>query len=415
MRWLILNKVPRLQGYLYKYLKNQVNFLHMNYRSSEDFDFFKPDRAILITNIYDEKSQKFIQDCKNNKLFVSLITEKENLKNSDSDLTFLIREKDNYLNKYYKNYSNYTNMHLFTPRMISWTKKKKKGSYNFLNNLNENHEDYIQPSECVNDIDDEIVDLKETKKINIYVPTYYRFEKTKSSIEDIIKLSKESSHDVKIYIGDNNTKIPEMKNWLKSLKEDNLEVYFSEKNIGKGMIVNHLDKNVARKDVDYIFSIDSDMRKETDNVFDKMLEILEYCANIGLVASNQSELSQHWYGKTVFAEINRGFKLGYTNDGIGISGGCICMRKKDWDTLEGYKENHDIYTGDDSILTYNIFRKLGMESVVADEYYMRHPKGEEDEKDYTEWKMKSWQRDNINFIKDNYTGKNVEGFFDSKI
>jgi len=95
--------------------------------------------------------------------------------------------------------------------------------------------------------------LKETKKINIYVPTYYRFEKTKSSIEDIIKLSKESSHDVKIYIGDNNTKIPEMKNWLKSLKEDNLEVYFSEKNIGKGMIVNYLDKNIARKDVDYIF------------------------------------------------------------------------------------------------------------------------------------------------------------------
>jgi len=414
MKWIVLNRVPHLQHYVYHYLKKPGNFLHLYYRGAEDFEFFKPERALLITNENDEKSQKFIKECKKNNLFVSLITENKNgFSDERIDLSFLVREKDNYLNQNYKNVNgNYSNMHLHMPKIISWMKKKKTGSYNFLNEGFKNeYTDYITPSpEC--NIKDETVNLKEPKKINIYVPTYYRFEKTKSSISDIYKLAEESSHDVQVYIGDNNTIEEEMKNYLEGLKLEGKNIYFSEKNIGKAMIVNYMHKNIARKDVDYIFSIDSDMRKETDNVFDKMLEVLENCSNIGLVASNQSELSQHWYNRTVFVKDNRGYKIGCTSDGIGISGGCICMRQKDWDIVGGYKENHDIYTGDDSILTYNIFRKLSMEAVVSHEYYMRHPKCEKDEEEYTEWKMKSWQRDNVNFIKDNYTGKNEVGFFD---
>ena len=185
------------------------------------------------------------------------------------------------------------------------------------------------------------------------------------------------------------------------------------------MVVNYMDNNIARKDYDYIFSIDSDMRlekelnKNKENVFDKMIEILEICSNVGLVASNQSELSQHWYDNTVSVKEDRNFKLGVTSNGIGVSGGCICLRKEDWNKIGGYKENHDVYTGDDSILTYNVFRKLGKEAVIAHDYYLKHPKGDENEKEYTDWKRKSWQRDNINFIKDNYTGSNTKGFYDN--
>ena len=271
--------------------------------------------------------------------------------------------------------------HLCMPKIISWIKKKKTGQYKFFNSekhkLNEKeNSNYIVPSEGV-EIKEEIINIKERKKINIYIPTYHRYKKTKASIEDIIQLSKNSIHDIQIYIGDNNSN-EEMKEWLRKLK---VNVYFSEKNIGKSMIINYMHKNIARQDSDYVFSIDSDMRKDNcDDIFDKMIVILETCANIGLVASNQSDLSQHWYGKTVTVKNNRGFNLGYTNNGIGVSGGCICMRTKEWNIIGGYKENHAIYTGDDSILTYNVFRKLNKEAVVAHDYYLRHPKPADDEK-----------------------------------
>ena len=43
---------------------------------------------------------------------------------------------------------------------------------------------------------------------------------------------------------------------------------------------------------------------------------------------------------------------------------------------------------------------------------MVHPPPEEDEKGYSEWKRKSWMRDNVSFIKDNYKGTNKKGYFD---
>ena len=425
MKWIILNQIPHLEHYIYHYLKQPNNYKHFYYRDSDDFDFFNPDRAILLTNNINRKSKKFLEDCKDKNIFLTIITEDQEIKIDNFDLKFFVREKDNFINLNQKLFNyNISNMHLCMPKMISWIKKRKKGVYNFLNSetikkCTEKENNYIKPSEGV-EITEKIIDLKEKKKINIYMPTYYRFSKTKSSIEDIIKLSKESIHDVKIYIGDNNTKEEKMRDWLKDLnkKEDCIEVYFNSKNQGKAMIVNYLDRELARKDYDYFFSIDSDMRieeeknKHNQNIFDKMIEILETCQNIGLVSANQSELSQHWYGKTVEVKENRDFKLGYTSNGVGISGGAICLRKEDWEKIGGYKENHDIYTGDDSILTYNVFRKLGKEAVIAHDFYLRHPKGEEDEKEYTEWKMKSWQRDNLNFIKDNYKGSNQKGFYD---
>ena len=423
MKWIILNQIPYLQHYIYYYLKQPENYKHLNYRNSEDFEFFEPDRAVLIADNFNNQTKRFIEDAKENKVFLTLITENFDLLNKENfDTVFFIREKENFITNNYNNDNlqfNISNLHLCMPKILSWIKRKKKGHFKFLNKelrTTKNNFDkkitslYIAPSDGV-DIEEEIINLKEKKKVNIYMPTYYRFHKTKASIEDILTLAKKSKHDIKIYIGDNNTQIDEMHSWLKELneKEEIIEVYFNEENQGKAMVINYMDKNIARQDYDYIFSIDSDMRIENDkklnkfndNIFDIMIEILEKCNNVGLVASNQSELSQHWYGRTVNVIKDRNYNLGISNNGIGVSGGCVCLRKCDWNKIGGYKENHDIYTGDDSILTYNVYRKLGKIPVIAHDYYLKHPKGDEDEKLYTEWKMKSWQRDNINFIKDN--------------
>lgn len=426
MKWIILNKLKHLENYLYHYLKVSEDYkshnlenLHYYYRSPEDFLFFKPDRALLVTNNIEDNEKYFLQIAKKNNILVSLISENLLLNNELLDSVYYINEKENYLdNKPAYNY-NYTNMHLALPKILNWIKRKKKGVFNFFNLEKHNlkidiKDNYIKPSEGV-DIKEDIVCLDKAKKVNIYMPSYYRFEKTKKSILDMIELSKYSIHDIKIYIGDNNTKIKEMREWLFKIDKEKeiIKVYFSDNNIGKANIINYMDKNIARQDYDYLFSIDSDMviDHKTD-IFDKMIEILETGNNIGLVASNQSELSQHWYGKTVFTRKSRGFNLGFTNNGIGISGGCILMKKSDWQKVGGYKIDHDIYTGDDSILTYNVFRILGKVAVIAHDCILKHPKGEEDEKGYTDWKMESWKRDNINFIKDNYKGSNVKGYFD---
>ena len=149
-----------------------------------------------------------------------------------------------------------------------------------------------------------------------------------------------SQYDVMVYIGDNNTKDSEMRDWLSSLphkgdsetdekeKKVKVEVYFGEKNIGKGMMVNHLYKN-SRK-CDYMFSIDSDMKVETENFVDKMLFHLTRIQNCGLISAQQSGLSQHWWGRGVNEEVREGMKVGYSPGGIGVAGGCVCLRTVDW-------------------------------------------------------------------------------------
>ena len=259
------------------------------------------------------------------------------------------------------------------------------------------------------------------KKVNIYLPTYYRFQKTKESIESILEDVEKSQYDVMVYIGDNNTKDPEMREWLSSLpslllykdgeKKVKVEVYFGEKNIGKGMMVNHLYKN-SRK-CDYLFSIDFDMKVETENFVDNMLFHLTRIQNCGLISAQQSGLSQHWWGRGVNEEVREGMKIGYSPGGIGVAGGCVCIRQVDWLSVGMYRENHDIYTGDDGILTYNIQKKLGKDVLISRDCVMFHPTHEsEEEKGYMEWKMESWKRDGLKFLKEGYTGSNTKGYYD---
>ena len=266
---------------------------------------------------------------------------------------------------------------------------------------------------CTQELENTIDFNKERKLVNIYIPTYYRLGKTKKSIESIITSSKKSKYDIKIYLGDNNTKLEDMKTWLQNLdKEENISVLFSEENKGKANMINRLHRQ-ARK-CDYVFNIDSDMVVEDQkhHPFDRMIECLEKCDNVGLVSSNQKDCNQHWFERGVCRGQERGFSIGYSPDWVGVAGGCIVLRNEDWEKIGGYKENHDIYTGDDGILTYNISRKLGKRVLVCVDAELLHPRPGEDEKGYTEWKAKSWQRDQLKFIKDSYTGENKKGYYD---
>jgi hypothetical protein len=250
------------------------------------------------------------------------------------------------------------------------------------------------------------------KKVNIYIPTYYRWEKTKKSLISILQIAGQSTHDVAIYVGDNNSKIPVMQAELKTLPKPVQMVFFSDINLGKAKMVNTLHRKA--RDCDYIFSIDSDMIAVSQqyNPLDRMIEYLEKCINVGLVSSQQKECCHHWFNRGVNIERERDFVYGFAPDHVGVAGGAICMRKQDWEDVGMYKENHDIYTGDDSILTYNVPRKLKKRVIIAMDTYFIHPNPSEDEKGYTEWKTESWKRDNFNFIKDDYKGSNTKGYYD---
>ena len=249
------------------------------------------------------------------------------------------------------------------------------------------------------------------KKVNVYLATYHRLEKTKKSLKSIIKDVKLSKYDVKVYIGDNSPNFPEMRQWLKTLESENISIHFGDKNVGKSGMVNYLYKN-SRK-CDYLFSIDSDMIvMEGENFVDKMLFHLTRLENCGLISSHQLEFGQHWFGKTVEVVNKRGMKVGFSPEGVGVAGGCVVLRSSDWEEAGMYKSGHDIYTGDDGILTHNIQEKLGKYVYISMNCQLIHPKPDEDEKEYTEWKAKSWQRDQLKFLDSNYTGENQKGYFD---
>ena len=255
--------------------------------------------------------------------------------------------------------------------------------------------------------------VKKDSKINLYLPTYHRLEKTRTSLESIISGAKLSEYDVKIYLGDNSPNFPEMREWLSDLeqREEIVSLHLGEKNIGKSGMVNHLYRN--SRECDYLFSIDSDMiAEEGHNFVDEMIFHLTRLENCGLISSNQKDCNQHWFGKTVEEVERNGMKVGYSPDGVGIAGGCICLRSKDWEAIGMYKENHDIYTGDDGIVTHNIEKMLGKYVYVSIDCSLIHPSPGENEKEYAEWKGKSWQRDQLKYLNQDYTGENRKGFYD---
>ena len=61
--------------------------------------------------------------------------------------------------------------------------------------------------------------------------------------------------------------------------------------------------------------------------------------------------------------------------------------------------NHDIYTGDDGILTHNIEKMLGKYVYVSVDCSLTHPSSGENEKEYTEWKGKKLAEGSVKIFK----------------
>ena len=249
----------------------------------------------------------------------------------------------------------------------------------------------------------------EDRKVNVYIPTYYRFKKTKASIESLIKFGRMSKYDIKFYIGDNNTKITEMREWLTSLEAEDVKIHLCDVNRGKSGMVNRMVRD-ARKS-EYTMSIDSDMLAN-HNYIDDMIYHLTRIENCGLISANQDGCSQHWWDKTVFSQQKYGLKVGFSEQNVGVSGGCMILRSCDWLSIGMYKEGHDVYTGDDGIVMERVNRILGKDVYISENCSLFHPFPDESEKGYVEWKMKSWQRDNVQFLKEGYTGSNQKGYWD---
>lgn len=266
--------------------------------------------------------------------------------------------------------------------------------------------------------------FKKHKRVHIYIPTYYRAEKTKKSILSIMEGIKTSQHDCHIYIGDNNTQDSELLDFLESIK-DQVIIFFSCENLGKARMINLLHSREIKKP-DYIFSIDSDMVMDpapipgekrdgvTFNQMDGMIKLLERGHNLGLVSSFQTGQSEHWFGRTVFEKRERGYRLGESKTGVGVAGGCVCIRGDDWERIGGYEESYDIYTADDAILMDKVDKILKKRAVVGIDFPFYHPPSGEDDPGYTKWKRDRFQKDGLKYSDRGYKKEELgKGYYDT--
>ena len=245
-------------------------------------------------------------------------------------------------------------------------------------------------------------------KINIYTPTYHRFNKTKVAVESIIKTVNSSKHDVKYFICDNNSP-QEMKNWICERSDANqkIEAFLCEENWGKAKIVNHVHKGA--RDCDYIVSIDSDMlNTHTEyNWIDEMVDVMEKVPQIGVLSSFQEGNNCHLFqGLTRRAEVNLSEKKHTFRFGaVGcVAGGCIIMRSNDFNQI-GMYQVYDVYNGDDAFLmrkTNDMLRKI---CAVSETIALEHIVNYDDEDVYQQWKVAKANGQLPN-------GEGLKGFYD---
>lgn len=254
-------------------------------------------------------------------------------------------------------------------------------------------------------------------KIGIFTPTYYRFGKTKLAIESIIKSIELSVHEVMLHIGDNNTDIEEMQQWLDTLTADKIKVFKSKVNVGKAAIVNQMFNESHKEDFDYFISVDSDLVVENAEMekycwIDEMVKILEADQNIGVVSTFQDGANCHAWQYLIKEKVvaDHTIKFGSCS---GIAGGCIMLRASEFVTLGGYQAR-DLYAGDDALLLWMVEHNLKKLPVVVMDVKLTHIPNEDTEGEYQEWKktrMISMQQDLRGSSIPNFAG---QGFYDKK-
>jgi GT2 family glycosyltransferase len=241
-------------------------------------------------------------------------------------------------------------------------------------------------------------------KINIYTPTYHRFDKTMKSLRSIIPSLSRTKHDVMLYIGDNNSPV-EMKETLMSLISDKVSIHLGSKNIGKAAMINYLHSNLGRPS-DYVVSIDSDMiipHEQLDKWIDTMVDALEK-SQIGMVVTNQSENCCHnmpVLEERKYAGYN--FYFNKLNTTWGIAGGCLMMTTASFNGIRGYHVL-DVYNGDDALIMRKTRDILHRNIGVLKDLSLIHP--QEENKAYQDWKINKAHGKIDN-------GPNTKGFFDA--
>jgi len=229
-----------------------------------------------------------------------------------------------------------------------------------------------------------------TKKVKIYTPTYYRYEKTRRAIDSIVESIEQSKNEVTLYIGDNDTKGPQMREWLKQLAQHpQVKVFFSDKNLGKGAMINQMHEKTG-DDADYFISIDSDMLSDEHdqyNWIDELVKIMEHgpAKNFGLLSVYQKENNAHVLKEQKERTEFLGHHIMYGTF-WGIAGGCVIMRNQDFIDIGRYNLV-DVYSGDDALLMRNVTNKMKKLVGITEDIRLVHQANEEYEKDYQQWKI----------------------------
>ena len=223
-------------------------------------------------------------------------------------------------------------------------------------------------------------------KINIFTPTYHRFEMTKRSLESIIPFVNSSIYDTTLYICDNNSP-DEMKEWLKTLVGDRVKLYLHEKNIGKAAIINEVYRH--NNDCTHVISIDSDMIADEENNFiDGMIWCIEHFPKFGLLSTFQKENDQQLWDM-LSKEVTNGSQTVAFDKFNGVAGGCVILKKEMWDSIGGYNTYGGVYGFDDGLLMQSVMLK-GFLTGVIKTLKLTHPY--DDDKKYVDWKSKNIQK-----------------------
>jgi len=222
--------------------------------------------------------------------------------------------------------------------------------------------------------------------VNIFTPVYHRFLSTKKSLESIIKCVNTSVYPCKLFIGVNGVENDEMREWLKSLSSDKVILYFSDRNVGKADIVNHMySKN---NDCTHVISIDSDMIADEGNFIDDMVWAIEHFPDFGLLSSFQKEADCHIWNdmgglQKIVSKENCEIKYGNKNC---IAGGCVILKKEIWEKIGGYSNYGKVYGFDDALMMAAICSN-GKDVGVLVSTKLTHPfDGDEG---YKKWKQQN--------------------------
>lgn len=246
-------------------------------------------------------------------------------------------------------------------------------------------------------------------KVNIYSPTYHRFEKTKVAVSSIIDTINSSENDVRYFLCDNNSP-QEMKDWLVKQDKDNdkVETFLSPVNYGKAKLVNQVHSKA--RDCDYVISIDSDMRNThlEYNWIDELVKIMGNVPKLGVLSTFQEGSNCHHLHALPHTHVvnlpnKTTHKIKYGHFG-GVAGGCIILRTREFNSF-GMYTIRDVYNADDALIMRKCNEVLKKVVAVSETIALEHMVNEPSEKDYQEWKIKKSKGEIPN-------GEDTKGFYD---